>query len=103
MFLLAPFHCVRFCLMQSMTVNMVLVARVNEAEGLVMTHPRAVLSRPGMWVIMVGQNGTAKTLMLLWSVAYVGTCYAELFPSMDVPLPQQRKIECSSKNRRRPK
>lgn len=103
MFSLTSFHCVRVHLMQSMTVNVVLVARVNEAEGLVLTHPRAVLSRQGMWVTMVGQNGTAKTLLLLGCVAYVGTCCAGLFPSMDGVLPQQWKMECSSKNRGRPK
>lgn len=35
MFLLTSFHCVRLHLMQSMTMSMVLVAKVNEAEGLV--------------------------------------------------------------------
>lgn len=101
MFLLTSFHCVRLHLVQSMTVNMVLVARINEAEGLVLTHPRAVLSRQGMWFIMVGQNGTDPHAAVVCGLC--GNLLFRAVSSMDVSLPQQRKTGCSSKNRGRPK
>lgn len=69
-------------------MSMVLVAKVNEAEGLVWAIQELCCPDKECGFV-VGQNGIAKTLVLLWCVAHVGTCCAGLFPSMSGFLPHQ--------------